>query len=194
MMTRLLRKLAGTLVGDYRINWIYAAGQANAEPPIVPLAFCRVDETIRAALARSGTAKVANSLSYARAGLDGWALVQGGMPLCVAHFAAAESYDRRETWPLAPGEIALMDIATEDHARGRGLAPQLIAMTARHYLDKGAPRIIAFIWWSNTPSVQAFRKAGWKRIGLSLEWRASGAWRHWHWRFPGTRLPSEHGP
>lgn len=147
-MKRILRAGLGWLVRDYRINWIYAAdepvqGALRPGDSIRPL-----DDALRARLAVSTTDKVRNSLSYARAGLTGLALVREGEPLCIAHVARPDQYDRAATWPLREGEMALMDIATQDDARGQGLAPQLIAGGSRHVLTGPGQRLIAFIWWS----------------------------------------------
>lgn len=171
----LAKRLFGSLVAEYRINFIYAADQSDLPAGEVPLAVPESAEH-RAALAVSRTDKMRGSQSYARAGLAGLVIAEHGTPLSVAHFAEPAQYDRQSTWPLRPGEVALMDIATEDAARGRGLAGQLIRSATRHYLAQGHQRLIAFIWWSNRPSLRAFEKAGWKRIGYSLEVRPRTRW------------------
>jgi GNAT superfamily N-acetyltransferase len=176
-MKRLLRSALGWLVDDYRINWIYAAQRPVSASLRAGDCIVALDETLCVKLAGSTTDKVRNSLSYARAGLEGLALVRQGEPLCIAHFARFDQYDRASTWPLDKGDIALMDIATQESARGQGLAPQVIAAASRHFATGGQRRLIAFIWWSNTPSIRAFGKAGWRRIGLSVEWRMAGRWR-----------------
>lgn len=171
---RLARPLAQRLLADYRINWIYAIDRIDPAPP------CPVErETAghRAVLARSATPKIRASQTYARAGLAGLVLVEQGAPVSVAHFALPGQYDHDDIWPLRPGEVALVDIATEQAARGRGLAVALLRASARHYLEAGHPRLIAFIWWSNKPSLRAFGKAGWRRIGLSVAVRRRHRWR-----------------
>lgn len=172
---RLGKVAMGRLVSEYRINWIFAAermlpgdeGDAVVEPPTA---------MHRAALLASPTAKMRGSQNFARAGLAGLVLAEGDRPICVAHFAEGSEYGRHSTWPLGRNEVALVDIATEEAARGRGLATMLIRAATRHYLGLGRSRLIAFIWWSNHPSVRAFTKAGWRRIGLSVEIRLG---RHW---------------
>ena len=84
--------------------------------------------------------------------------------------------DRAATWPLRPSEVAVMDLATEDALRGRGLAVRLMQATTSAHLARGKSRVIAFIWWSNTPSLRALTKAGWRRIGLSVEVLVAGKW------------------
>ena len=127
-------------------------------------------------LSGSATYKMRNSQSYADAGLAGLVLLDGGRPVSVAHFAEAGQYGRSATWPLREGEVALMDIATEEQMRGRGLAPQLILAATRFYLTRGRRGMIAFIWWSNDASRRAFEKAGWRRIGGSVELRFGKRW------------------
>lgn len=186
-MKTAIRAILRLCFTDYRVNWIYASHGAAPEIWSDTEDICAINNRIRAALAASSTAKVRNSLSYAHAGLTGYVLLAGGLPLCVAHFATPSQYDRAGTWPLRAGEVALMDIATEQTVRGRGLAVRLIAMTTRLLVQQGTRRVIAFIWWSNTPSVRAFTKAGWQRIGLSIEWKCAGRWWHIHLPFPSAR-------
>ncbi len=169
----LAKSTLGRLFQDYRINWIYAAtGRSQSSEMPVPLT-----DNHRQILETSPTAKMRNSVSFSKSGLDGFVLEEGGRPVCVAHFADPARYDRNDTWPLRPGDIALMDIATEDSMRGRGLAVRLIAGTTDMFLSHGKERAVAFIWWSNTPSVRAFSKAGWQRIGLSIEFQTARKWR-----------------
>lgn len=181
-MKALLRAVLGRVVADYRINWIYAADAVTA-PELRPGdAVVPIDDPLRAMLAESATDKMRGSLSYARAGMQGLALVRDGVPLCVLHVARPEQYDRSATWPLRAGDMAMMDIATELSTRGQGLAPQVICASTGALLTGSTRRLIAFIWWSNTPSVRAFTKAGWRRIGLSLEWQMAGRW--WSVKLP----------
>ncbi|MDE1918860.1 MAG: hypothetical protein KGH96_22655 [Sphingomonadales bacterium] len=184
-MKRILRAALGWLISDYRINWIYATSTPSPVLPAPGDSVMVTDDALRARLAASTTDKIRSSLSYARAGMEGLALVRQGEPLCVAHFAHPDQYDRAATWPLRQGDIALMDIATQESARGQGLAPQVIAAASRHFITGAQSRLIAFIWWSNTPSRRAFAKAGWRRIGFSVEWRVAGRW--WAIRMPVSR-------
>lgn len=181
-MKQFLRTGMTWLIRDYRINWIYATDVVSQALPGPGDSIVPADDALHAMLAVSTTEKMRNSLSYARGGLDGLALIRDGKPLCIAHFTGRGNYDRDDTWPLREDEVALMDIATQDEARGQGLAPLVMAAATRHYLTMPGRRMIAFIWWSNTPSLRAFAKAGWRRIGLGLEWEMAGRW--WSIRLP----------
>lgn len=168
-----IKAAVGMLIADYRLNWIYASsGIPEATGPEV----VEAAPEHYGAIAESLTPKVKGSLSYARQGLPGMVLLENGRPASVAHFARPEQYSRHATWPLRTNEVALVDIATEQSERGRGLAVSLIRGATRRYLEAGADRVLAFIWWTNTPSVRAFRKAGWRRIGFSAEWQWRGRW------------------
>lgn len=175
---RLIQRIATVLIDEYRLNWVVA----STHHPVVVIqardvVFAPLTTAHWPSLDQSSTAKMSNSLSYARAGLAGFAMLADGIPLSVAHFAGRAHYDRDGTWLLRDGDVALMDIATEESARGRGLAVRLIADATAHYRAAGADRLIAFIWWSNRPSLRAFAKAGWRKIGLSFEYRRGDAWR-----------------
>jgi GNAT superfamily N-acetyltransferase len=163
---------------DYRINWIFAspAKTASSSEKLNDVAVAITAEHCQV-LANSPTAKMRGSVSFNKSGLDGYVIEQSGQPLCVAHFADCVRYDRAGTWPIASDEMALMDIATEEAMRGRGLAVHLIYATTKLLLQQDKRRVIAFIWWSNTPSVRAFKKAGWRRIGLSVEILGASKWR-----------------
>lgn len=186
-MKRVTRRLLGTAFGDYRINWIFAADRPAPLPLSAGETVGPVDAALAARIAASPTGRMRNSLGYGEAGMTGLALIRDGQPLCVAHLAGPAHYDRAGTWPLHPGELALMDVVTEDAARGHGLAPRLIAATTRAMLTGDTRRTIAFVWWSNTPSIRAFAKAGWRRIGFSIEWRMAGRSWHLHVPLPGRR-------
>jgi GNAT superfamily N-acetyltransferase len=174
------------LFADYRINWIVAS---DSKPPTVRLDATQIRmlaEDDNAVLAASPTEKVRNTLSYRQAGLDGLALSNGNEIVSIAHFASTENYDFATIWPLDESEMALVDIATEQGARGKGYAPKLIAAATHYYLDQGRSRLIAFIWWSNTPSLRCFHKAGWTRVGLSIEVKTLHKW--WALRLPWREI------
>jgi GNAT superfamily N-acetyltransferase len=174
-MGSLAKSVLSRLTAEYRINWIFASayGQSGVAKPAAVL---QPSDAWIEALASSPSDQVRKSAEYARCGMAGYVIVEQDRPVCVAHFAEPHEYERSATWPLKEGEAALMDIATEEAERGRGLAVDLIRATSDAYQTKGHKRLLAFVWWSNTPSVRAFSKAGWRRIGLALEMRVSQHW------------------
>jgi RimJ/RimL family protein N-acetyltransferase len=181
----LVKQLLAWAVAEYRINWIFAIALPGADIILPPSErIVRMAPEYATMLAESSTAKMRSSLSYMRAGLDGFVLLDDDRPLAVVHYATSSQYERAETWSLREGEVALLDIVTEEAARGTGLAVRLLEQTTAQYLRQGVKRLIAFIWWSNEPSVRAFRKSGWRRIGLSVEWKIGPRWFHIHVPLP----------
>lgn len=179
MIKSSIKLLLHSVFADYRINWIVAAGQGNAKSalrhapiPIIPLMPEHYDR-----LLKSKTQKMRNATSPVKASLSGFVLEDEAIPVCVAHFANSAQYAYTSTWPITSNQVALIDIVTEENYRGRGLAVQMIEATTSHYLEQGYDKLIAFIWWSNTPSVRAFSKAGWHKIGLSIEILIGEKWR-----------------
>jgi RimJ/RimL family protein N-acetyltransferase len=184
MVKRLAKVVLGAMLSDYRINILMASRNISHYRSALP-----VDTVMKPVtnnhvnqLTKSQTHKMRNSVSYTKAGLRGYVLLKNDMPVCVAHFACSDQYDRMTTWPLKTNEVALMDIATEKTAQGQGYATALIKEATNTYHTQDVSRVIAFIWWSNHPSLRAFAKAGWHRIGISLEVNIGGIWR-------GFRLP-----
>lgn len=81
----------------------------------------------------------------------------------------AERYRKRNFWPLQTGQAKLVQIITVPAARGRGAATALIVASCQDMMRQGFERVFARIWHSNTPSLQAFERAGWSRIALVIE-------------------------
>jgi len=177
MLKRWLKKLAGLFLSEWRVNWILASpGGPAGEPVPDGLTVAPLAATEAAALGLSPTHKVRNSLSYARKGFEGRVLMLGSQIVAVAHFAALGGYEFGSVWPLAAEQLALVDIVTEERFRGKGYAARLIREACDHYHRLGIDSLLAFIWWTNGPSLRAFRKAGWVRIGLSVELRVRSLW------------------
>jgi hypothetical protein len=89
------------LFKDYRLNVIYASdGPPNIarSMPAHP-GFTSIEVGHLAAMERSQTAKIRSSAGYGCAGLKGFAIVDQGIPVCAAHFAAPAQYNRAGTSP-----------------------------------------------------------------------------------------------
>lgn len=181
-----LKALLARTFSDYRLNWIYAsiagyeAAPLNEDLSLGPLAATQTQ-----AILKSSSHKFRNTLSFHKSGLAGFVLSDHKGPVCVAHFASPDQYGHNATWPIRANEVALVDIATDDRAKGKGYAPLTIRAATQAYQEAGIERLIAFIWWSNKPSIRSFEKAGWVRIGLAIEVRTGKRWR-------SLRIPLPH--
>lgn len=67
--------------------------------------------------------------------------------------------------PLAPGETYVFDTYTSPALRGRGLQPALLAAVLAAAQRSGATRASAAIEPHNRPSVRAFERLGFRRVG-----------------------------
>lgn len=171
-LSGLMGRLARTAVRDYRLNWVLRSPDTPVAPDLSGQWLIRRMQPGDAdAIGRVADAKFRASVAWTQAGADGFVLLRDGRPCCVAHFVGPDSYEDRGIWPLAPGELALIDIVTDSADRGRGAAPLLIAAaTPAALADAGQPGpVICFIWWNHHASLRAFRRAGWRRIGFSVE-------------------------
>jgi RimJ/RimL family protein N-acetyltransferase len=80
-----------------------------------------------------------------------------------------ERYKLRNFWPLEEREAKLVQIVVVPEMRGRGIATTLIDLSAREMVLRRFQGLYARIWHSNLPSIQAFERAGWKRIAFVVE-------------------------
>jgi ribosomal protein S18 acetylase RimI-like enzyme len=103
----------------------------------------------------------------------GW-LVDGEIAgLCVYWWG--DRYRTRNFWPLAPRQAKLVEVITARAFRGKGIGRRLIQASAAHMQASGFVRLYARVWHSNTPSLAAFRAAGWRRVALVVQ--CSPGWR-----------------
>ena len=170
MMIALVKRLVRLVIRDYRINWVYASGKATVALPLPSeLDFGFLDDAHVQRIAADPDPQFRKSLGYDRLGATGYVLSHAGDPLSVAHFVDSTRYENRTIWPLRPDEVALVNIVTTRTAQGRGYAPILISHGTGAILSPHFARAIAFIWWNHRSSLRAFERAGWHRVGFSIE-------------------------
>lgn len=165
-MTGVLRWLARMVFGDYRLNWVLRSACPPVLAPVLPAGTVvrRITAEDRVLIGRDDNPRFRDSPGDV--GTASFVLVADRAPRCVAQFVAPADYRDATIWPLAPDSLALVNIVTRADSRGRGFAPLLIA--AATTLAGGGPAI-CFIWWNHHASLRAFRRAGWRRIGFSVE-------------------------
>ncbi len=97
----------------------------------------------------------------------GYAAFLRAEPVAAVWFWAGDRYRReRGFWPLGRTDAQLVQVTTAANARGRGIASALIAYASADMTARGYERLFARIWWSNTPSVRAFKRAGWRQVAF----------------------------
>jgi hypothetical protein len=187
MIRVIARRLLGLAFGDYAANRVYRLG-APVDAPALPdggrLALVGDDEL--AALRAHPDPKVRKSAGFAGPSRPGYALWVGDSLASVAFFAERTAFDADWIWRLGETEAALVELITPAEHRGKGLAPCLIAHASNTMLVQGKTSLLTWIWWSNTPSIRAFEKAGWHRIGIAYRIYPLGILGPFDWRRPLT--------
>lgn len=160
----MLKQLARLLLGDYQAFWILARQSVPGGRPIDrPGELVALQATDLAACAQQVLAEQAWYLGP-EAKAFGWRVNGELQALCVYWHGAR--YRPRNFWPLAAEEAKLVQVITAPCARGRGFAGKLIAASADAMAAEGFERLLARVWLTNTPSLRAFRSAGWSRVAL----------------------------
>jgi hypothetical protein len=102
-------------------------------------------------------------------GNDVWIVTEGRYPLFACYTF------RRETpvtaapnglLPLPPGTACLEDSVTSARARGRGIAPAAWCAIGDRLRSEGFEAIVTKIETSNTPSLRAIEKAGFREVAV----------------------------
>ena len=164
-MKALLKKMLRLLFGDYAPYFIYAS---PAQLPVSAPSL-RVAAVDRDRIAASADALIREQAGYAGEGAHAFACFDGERIVGVCFYWHGARYLTRNFWPLRDGEAKLVQIITLPEMRGRQVAQTLIAASVRELGAQGWQRAYARIWHSNTPSLRAFEKAGWRKIALVLE-------------------------
>jgi RimJ/RimL family protein N-acetyltransferase len=167
----LCKQLAKSVIADYSIYYIFAVDVAEVAPANSPFEFGEVDRV----QLQEADEEVKVSRGYAGDEAIGFSLFENAKPVCAAWFWYGARYRERNFWPLAEREAKLVHIITSPSMQGKGLAPLLLDHCVKAMHERGFQKLYARIWFSNTPSVRAFRKAGWQRIALVITVKFRGA-------------------
>ena len=179
--------LARLVVSDYSIYSIYALDVAQVRPATTSLTFGQLDVP----QLESADTEVKVSRGYAGKDALGFALFDEGQPVCSAWFWYGDRYRERNFWPLGECEAKLVQIITSPSARGQGLAPVLLDYCLNAMEEKGFQKLYARIWFSNTSSIRAFRKARWRRVALVITLKFRGVHKEFRINI-GTQPNADH--
>jgi RimJ/RimL family protein N-acetyltransferase len=108
-----------------------------------------------------------------------FAIFETDSPVAVCWFWFGETYTQRNFWPLQDRQAKLVQITTALPYRGKGYAPRLLAFAAAEMKHRGFEQLYARIWHSNSPSIAAFEKAGWRYGAFVAELHPLGKTRPW---------------
>lgn len=167
-LKRILKKVAGQLIGEYSPYFIYRwTADCGAD---------RLSRKIGFEILPVGEAQLvaSDALIQEQAGYLGkeslaFGCFFDGQLVGVCFYWFGERYKPRGFWPLARGEAKLVQIVVSPAVRGRGVAQKLIQASSHAMAESGFSSLYARIWHSNGPSLRAFEKAGWLRTAFVLE-------------------------
>lgn len=164
------KMLARMLLGEYAIYHVYskATGQEACSQSNVPAGF-RCAGIDQQSIAASDDPLIREQAGYAGPGACAYACFDGERIVGICFYWFAQRYLQRNFWPLQDGEAKLVQIITLPEMHGRGIARNLIACSSESMQEKNFRRLYARIWHSNTPSLLAFERAGWRRVATVIE-------------------------
>lgn len=96
-------------------------------------------------------------------------LWENGVLACLCIFWTHRRPRDQIIWRIHEHEAILMEILTLEKFRGQGYAPVLLQYAVQEMKCNRFKSLYAWIWHSNTASVRAFEKAGWRYIAFVIE-------------------------
>lgn len=169
-MKSLAKKLARLILGDYSFYHIYArSADATGLPQLRAPLGLHVRTVDEAVLRSYSDTTIREQAGYAGSGSHAYVAYDGDRIVGVCFYWFGDRYRMRNFWTLADREAKLVQIWVHPDARGRGIAPRLIADSFEDMVENGYGRAYARIWHSNTPSLRAFERAGWSRVARVVE-------------------------
>jgi GNAT superfamily N-acetyltransferase len=185
MMQRLAKATILKVVCGYDLYTIYRSPKEIHEPAEQQnIRFKPVND--RQVILSSPSATIRGLAGFGGDEAAGFGAWSDGHLVSLCWFWWGERYRAARTvWPIDGPAAKLVQISTEETFRGRGIAAGLIQYAAYKLQQQGMGPLYARIWHSNTPSIRAFRKAGWTpaafvgRVALSpsrynrliIQWR-----------------------
>ncbi len=163
------KKVIRLILGEYSIYRIYAfSGPVGPDwAPIRPgFRFARLDEPT---IANSTDTLIVDQRWWHGDDADAFGCFEESRPVAACFYWHGDRYRARGFWPLEASEAKLVQIVTVPDRRGLGLATDLIRYSAHEMLGERFHTLYARIWHSNTPSINAFRRAGWRHVATVTE-------------------------
>jgi GNAT superfamily N-acetyltransferase len=168
-MANLIKWLAQAIFQDYSFYHIYGH-EYTGETPALDMEL-RFEQIGQKAIASSEDEIVAQQAWYHGDYSRAYACMDGPRIVALCFFWYGERYSARNFWPLSEGEAKLVQIVVLPEMRGHGIASSLIEFATQDMYQRGFKHLYARIWWSNTPSLRSFERAGWSRVAAVIEVR-----------------------
>ncbi len=168
-----IKRFARLLFREYSIYSIYGCAGANETAfadEIEPLvAEFRFQAVAKSEIDNSRDELIVQQAWYHGEDAHAYACLKDSEIVGLCFFWHGERYRKRNFWPLAGAEAKLVQMVVLPEMRGRGIARCLIKFATQEMSRQGFKHLYARIWWSNTPSLRAFKHAGWRRVATVIE-------------------------
>lgn len=188
-MIAFIRRFAHALLGDYALYRIWQFDARSVQAPSGPLQVRALQASDLAAPAVAPELQEAGW--YFGEDSLGFGCFDGPQLVGLTFYWHGQRYKARRSWPIEPQAAKLVHIVTAPAHRGRGVASALIGQSSQEVLGQGFKRLYARIWHSNTPSLAAFARAGWRPCGWLVQINPLRLSRPWTLR-AGSRQRSSH--
>ena len=169
-MKALVKKFAHLLLGEYSAYYVYAQSADGAKQAATQttstFSVRKVDASI---IHHHADATIKEQADYTGLEAHAYACFDDDRIVGICFYWFGNRYLQRNFWPLAAGEAKLVQIISLPEMRGRGVATTLVALSCLDMMQQGFHQTYARIWHSNTPSLRAFERAGWRRVALVVE-------------------------
>jgi len=191
-MTGTARKSLRLLVGDYQLWRIYSIAASQCPEPDANLDIRLIDNLD--IFTRPELEEPLKRANWFEPGAFGCAAWSGNQLDGVCWFWPGPLLTSRNIGTQPEDCAELIQITVARRAQGKGIGPALINFGGRRLLEAGYRRLYAQIWRTNTASMRAFEKVGWRQVGwfLQCEPLFSGKKATFRWAFRDPDLISNH--
>lgn len=163
-MKAVLRGLAAPFLGRVEVYRILRKDSADGSPEVERATDVPVRPLADGDVEGASNPTIRDRHWYGGEQSRGFGWFEGQDLVAVCYFWWGARYEARNFWPLADGQAKLVEIVTAGSHRGRGIARRLIGHATQQMFDSGFQTLYARVWYSNQPSLAAFRAAGWRRV------------------------------
>ena len=166
-MTKHLKSLARLLLRDYSFYHIYRRNCAEEKPLLTD--GLRFETIAKKEIESAGDRIIADQAWYHGHDTHAYACIEGSRIIGLCFFWYGERYKKRNFWPLTNQEAKLVQLFVLPDMRGQGIGKSLIQFATGDMSRREFKYVYARIWRSNTPSLKAFKSAGWNRVATVIE-------------------------
>lgn len=164
------KKFAHMVLGEYSAYYVYAQSTQGAKHAATQTTSAFSVRKVDASMIYSNAdATIKEQADYSGDEAHAYACFDDDRIVGICFYWFGSRYLKRNFWPLAPGEAKLVQIISLPEMRGRGVATTLVALSCWDMMQQGFSQTYARIWHSNTPSLRAVERAGWRRVALVID-------------------------